>query len=122
MSGIGNYVAQFVTIDVKQWTLPTVDIFTEIREYLAEWEKSPIQILSAATGYKYSAKYIVEKMNFFMTDSTAHNLEVFDYVCEDLGTEHSLPQWLVICLYKWCSNEKLKKYYKIFVMVWYMLK
>jgi len=23
-----------------------------------------------------------------MTDSTAHNLKVFDYVCQDLGTKH----------------------------------
>ena len=89
MSGVGNYVVQSVTIDGKQRTLPTMGIFTESRESLAELEKSTIEILSAATGYKYSAKDIVEKINFVMTDSTAHNLEVFDSVCEDLGAEHS---------------------------------
>ena len=49
-----------------------------------------MKILSAATGYKYSAKEIVEKVNFVMTHSTAHNLGVFDSVCEDLVAEHSL--------------------------------
>ena len=82
-------MVQSVTIDGKQRTLPTMSIFTESRESLAELEKSTMKILSAATGYKYSAKEIVEKVNFVMTDSTAHNLKVFDSVCEDLGAEHS---------------------------------
>ena len=75
MSGVGNYVVQSVTIDGKQRTLPTTGIFTESRESLAELEKSTIEILSAAKGYKYSAKDIVEKINFVMTDSTAYNLD-----------------------------------------------
>ena len=65
-------MVQYVTIDGKQWTLPTTGILTESRESLAELEKSTIEILSAATGYKYSAKDIVEKINFVMTNSTAH--------------------------------------------------
>ena len=89
MSGVGNYVVHSVTINGKQLTLPTLCIFTESRESLAELEKSTMKMLSAATGYKYSAKEIVEKVNFVMTDSTAYNLEVFDSVCEDLGAEHS---------------------------------
>ena len=55
-------------------------IFTESCESLAELEKSTIKILSAATGYKYSAKEIVEKVKFVMTDSTTHNIKVFDSV------------------------------------------
>ena len=46
-------------------------------------------MLSAATDYTYSAKELVEKVNFVMTDSTAHNLKVFDSVCEDLEAENS---------------------------------
>ena len=49
-------------------------IFTESCETLAELKKSTIEILSAATGYKYSAKEIVETINFIMTNSTTHNL------------------------------------------------
>ena len=89
MSGVGNYVVQSVTINGTQRTLPTMSIFTESRESLAELEKSTIEILSASVGFKYSPKDIIEKINFVMTDSTAHNLKVFDSVCQDLGTEHT---------------------------------
>ena len=87
MSGVGNYVVQSVTIDGKQRALPTMSIFTESRESLCDLEKTTLQILSASTGYKYSSKKIVEKINFVMTDSTAHNLEVFPSVCQDLGAD-----------------------------------
>ena len=66
-----------------------MNIFTKSRESLAELEKSKMKMLSAATDYTYSAKELVEKVNFVITDNTAHNLEVFDSVCEDLGAEHS---------------------------------
>ena len=66
-----------------------MSIFTEFRESLAELEKSTIEILSASVGFKYSPKDIVEKINFVMTDSTAHNLKVFDSVRQDLGIEHN---------------------------------
>ena len=54
-----------------------MSIFTKSRESLAE------------LYYTFSAKESVEKVNFVMTDSTAHNLEVFDSVCEDLWAELS---------------------------------
>ena len=78
MSGVGNFVVQPVTINGKQRTLLTISIFTESCESLAELEKSKIKLLSAATGYKYSAKVIVEKVSSLMTDSTANNIKVFD--------------------------------------------
>jgi len=89
MSGVGNYVVQYVTINGTQRTLPTMSIFTESCESLAELERSTIEILSASVGFKYSPKDIIEKINFVMTDRTAHNLKVFDSVCQDLGTEHT---------------------------------
>ena len=72
MSGVNNFVAQSVTINGKQRTLLTMRFFTESCESLAEFEKSKIKILSAATGYKCFAKVIVEKVYSVMTDSTAH--------------------------------------------------
>ena len=36
MSGVGNYVVQFVIFNRKQITLPIVRIFTEPRESLAK--------------------------------------------------------------------------------------
>ena len=82
-------MVQSVTINGKKRTLPTMNIFTKSRESLAELEKSKMKMLSAATDYTYSAKELVEKVNFVMTDRTAHNLKVFDSVCEDLGAENS---------------------------------
>ena len=76
-SGVGNYVVQSVTINEKKRTLPTMSIFTKSSESLAE------------LYYTFSAKESVEKVNFVMTDSTAHNLKVFDSVCEDLEAENS---------------------------------
>ena len=72
MCGVENFVGESVTVDGKQRTLLTISIFTESCESLAEFEKSKIKILSAATGYKYFAKVIVEKVYSVMTDSTAH--------------------------------------------------
>ena len=63
-------------------------IFTESRESLADLEKSTVEILSASVGFKYAPKDIINiKINFVMTNSTAHNLKLFDYVCQDLGTK-----------------------------------
>ena len=46
-------------------------------------------MLSAATGYNYSAKYVAEKINCVITDSITFNLRVFDSVCGYMGAEHS---------------------------------
>ena len=94
MSGVGNYVVQFITIDNKPRSLPTLGIFTESKESLADLEKTTLSMLSASTGYKYSEKEILEKINFVMTDSTNHNIGVIDTVCEDLQTE-SKPKSIV---------------------------
>ena len=61
-SGVGNYVVQSVNINGKQQTLPTMSFFTESCESFAELEKSTIKMLSAATGYKYSAKEYLKKL------------------------------------------------------------
>ena len=89
MSGVGKYIVQYVTVNGTQRTLPTMIIFTEFRESLAELEKSTIAILSVSVGVKYSPKDIFEKLNFIMTDGTAHNLKVFDSVYQDLVTEYT---------------------------------
>ena len=86
-SGVGNYVVQSISINGVQRTLPTLGIFTESRESLAELEKTTFQILSASTGYRFSEKEIVEHIDFVMTDSTSHNLGVIEKVCEDLESD-----------------------------------
>ena len=69
-----------------QRNLSTFGIFTEKRETLADLVKCTIQILSAASAYKYSTSDIL-KIIFVMSDSTAHNLKVMEKVCEDEDVE-----------------------------------
>ena len=52
--GMGNYVVQSLSIYGVQRNLSTFGIFTEKRETLADLVKCIIQILSAASTYKYS--------------------------------------------------------------------
>ena len=75
MSGVGNYVVQSSTINKIQRVLPTFSIFTESRESLVELEEMTLQILSAATGYRYTVKEILANIHYVMTDSTTHNLK-----------------------------------------------
>ena len=51
-------------------------------------------MLSASTGWKYTEKDLVEKIDFVMTDSTAYNLGVIEEVCLELEAEH-IPESLV---------------------------
>ena len=54
MSGVGSYVVQSLTINGVKRSLPTLAIFTESRETLKDFEPTTFQILSAASGHKYS--------------------------------------------------------------------
>ena len=91
-SGVGNYIVQSFCINGKQRALPTMPIFTESKSSLKEMQLMTFQILSAATGGKYSEKDLVERIDFVITDSTAHNLGVIDQLCEDLGiSEDMIP-------------------------------
>ena len=84
--GMGNYVVQSLSIYGVQRNLSTFGIFTEKRETLADLVKCTIQILSAASAYKYSSSDIL-KITFVMSDNTAHNLKVMEKVCEDEDVE-----------------------------------
>ena len=88
-SGVRNYVVQSLSINGVQRNLPTFGIFTEKRETLADLVKCTIQILSAASVYKYSTSDIIKEITFVMSDNTAHNLEVIEKVCEDEGAENN---------------------------------
>ena len=80
MNSVGSYVVQSITIDGVQRPLPTLSIFTETRESLEELEVMTVKMLSAAVGYKYSEKEILQRIDFVMTDSTSHNLTVMENV------------------------------------------
>ena len=87
MSGVGSYVVQSITIDGIQRPLPTMAIFTESRESLEELEVMTLKMLLCSVNYKYTEKQLLERIDFVMTDSTSHNLEVIENVCERFGAE-----------------------------------
>ena len=87
LSGTGNFIIQSFVINGVRRALPTLGIFTGSRETLVELELMTLKILYASTGNKYSPKEIMEKIDFVMTDSTSHNINVVDQVCENLNCD-----------------------------------
>ena len=69
--------------------LITLPIFTESVQRLKELEKMTLEILSLASGRKYSEVEIYERIDFVMTDSTAHSLGVIQEVGTELRAESS---------------------------------
>ena len=94
LSGVGNYIVQSFSINGKQRALPTLNIFTETRASLKELQLMTYKILAASSGWKYTEKDLVEKIDFVMTDSTAHNIGVIQDVCDELETD-SIPDSLI---------------------------
>ena len=58
----GNYVVQSLTVNDKQRSLPTFGIFTETKNSLKDLVMATLDILSASTGRRYSAKEIALKI------------------------------------------------------------
>ena len=86
-SAVGIYVVQSFSINGKRRALPTLNIFSETGASLKDLQLMTFNILAASSGWKYTAKDLVEKIDFVTTDSTAHNLGVIQDVCADLETE-----------------------------------
>lgn len=84
--GVGAFSVQGITIDNEFYHFPTVTISSEKRENLADLKVLLLEILSTASGR--SKQELWEKIDFTMTDSTTHNLEVDDLVSEILETDH----------------------------------
>ena len=80
-SGVGNYVVQSIFVNGIQRNLPTFGVFTEKRETSADLIKCTLAILSASPAYKYSTQDILKKIEFVMSDSTSHNLQVMEKLC-----------------------------------------
>ena len=85
---------QSFSINGKQRALPTLNIFTETRASLKELQLTTYKILAASSGWKYTEKDLVEKIDFVMTDSTAHNIGVIQDVRDELETD-SIPDSLI---------------------------
>ena len=87
---MGNDIAQSFSIIGKQRALGTMSIFTKSKTTLKEMQGMTFKILAVSTGWKYTEKELVEKIEFVMTDSTSHNLGVIEEVCAELQTD-SVP-------------------------------
>ena len=93
-SGVGSYVVQSLTINGEQRALPSFGVFTESRETLKDLEIATLKMLAIASFHEFSEQDILRKISFIMTDSTSHNLEVIESVCEELEVEE-IPRTLL---------------------------
>ena len=93
---MGNDIAQSFSISGKQRALGTMSIFTKSKTTLKEMQVMTFKILAVSTGWKYTEKELVEKIEFVMTDSTSHNLGVIEEVCAELQTD-SVPDSFLVC-------------------------
>lgn len=89
--GVGSFMVQGVTIDGKYRALPTLPISTESKNNLADLQVAVINIMEAASGIP--AKDIYERIDFVITDQTAHNFGVEEKVTEKLDAD-STPEHL----------------------------
>ena len=68
---MGSYVVQPLTVNGKPRSLPTFGVITESRETLSELIKTTLNLLSAASSYKYSVQDLIKKIDFVMNDERA---------------------------------------------------
>ena len=84
--GAGSFSVQGVSINGKYRALPTLTVASENHMNLADLKITVFDILEAASGI--SSNTLIEKIDFVLTDQTAHNLEVEKSVAEKLQTEY----------------------------------
>ena len=113
LNRVGSYMVQSITVNGVQRRLPSMPITTESHETLKMLQLTTLNILSAATGWKYMEDDIMKKIDFVMTDSTAHNLGVTELVCQELGIdEEDSPKTLLCNIHPlMCFQNKLKEFY-----------
>ena len=111
MSGVGKYVGQSFTINKVQRVLPTFSVFTESRDSLKELEIMTLKMLCAATGFKYTQQDILANIDFVMTDSTSHNLEVMESVCKEFDVK--APKALICNIHPLMMQKKVKEVFRL---------
>ena len=85
--GAGSFSVQGITINGKYRALPTLKISSESRQNLADLKIAVLNILEAVSGV--NTKDLFEKLDFVITDQTAHNFHVDEKVAEKLDSEHT---------------------------------
>ena len=105
--GAGSFSVQGATIDGKFYPFPTLCLASETRENLAQMKLTILAILSTVSGV--SSEEIWKCIDFTMTDSTIHNMQVDDKVAEALGTDH-VPSHLLCQVHPACMfTRQLQK-------------
>lgn len=89
--GAGSFSVQGISINRMYRALPTMSIATESRRNLADLKVAVLKILEAASGV--DAKTLFDKIDFVITDQTAHNFGIETLVATDLQSDH-LPEHL----------------------------
>ncbi len=84
--GTGGFSVQGIHINGVYTALPTLPISAETRSNLADLKLAVLEIMEAASGV--SSKELFEKIDFVMTDQTAHNFQTDEIVSQHLETEH----------------------------------
>ncbi|XP_034016356.1 uncharacterized protein LOC117501562 [Thalassophryne amazonica] len=84
--GAGSFSVQGIMINGTYRALPTMSIASESRKNLAALKLAVLEILEAASGVP--SKSLFEKIDFVITDQTAHNIHVDELVAESLESEH----------------------------------
>ena len=97
MNKVGSYVVQSFCINGKQRALPTLPVFSESKDTVKD---TTLKMMSASTGFKYSEKEIMERIDFVMTGSTARNIGVIKEVCEQLEVANENVPKLFSAIYK----------------------
>ena len=85
--GTGSYSVQGVTIGGSYYPLPTLQISSETRTNLAELKLTILSLLALCGDVP--REEIWKRIDFCMTDSTAHNFGVDDIVAGKLNVEHT---------------------------------
>ena len=85
--GVGSFSVQGLTVNGVYRALPTLQIASESKDNLAALQVSILDILEASSGV--DRKLIFEKLDFVITDQTAHNFNVENIVATTLDSEHT---------------------------------
>ena len=101
-------MVQSFSTNGKQRALPILNIFSETRASLKYLQLMKFKILATSSGWKYTEKDLIEKIDFVMTDSTAHNLGVIQDLCVELETV-CVPDSLICNVHPMMFQRKVKQ-------------
>ena len=82
--GAGAFTVKGINVNGKYRSLPTLGVSSESKANLAELKKMTLLVLETASGVP--SKDLFERIDFVITDQTAHNFGVEEIVAEDLGS------------------------------------